>query len=163
MKYLAIVSPPTIYQKSRETLQATRSSFVRTLGHEELDHRSDDNVGRIGIIGGGNIKRNKRGGKRRSSISYDYDKEDDYDDNCYDDYDDDVDASQRRLFSYPRYATAAFRLLYCSASCAVSLRMFRNADFWPHWVGGKEFEGATRHCWDLSGGGLTIQMLAQGS
>ena len=30
--------------------------------------------------------------------------------------------------------------------------MFRNADFWPRWVGGKEFEGATRHCWDLSGG-----------
>ena len=69
-----------IRRNSRETLQATRSSFVCTLGHEELNHCSNNNANICGIggmIGGGKIGRNGKGGKGKSSISYDYNKEDD--------------------------------------------------------------------------------------
>lgn len=54
-----------------------------------------------------------------------------------------------RLYSGPRYATALFRLLYCTVSSVLALLYFRDADFWPWYVGGS---GSTAHCWDLSGG-----------
>ena len=54
----------------------------------------------------------------------------------------------QRLFAAPRYATAVFRLLYCTLSCITALYFFRDADFWPSSVGG---QGSTEQCWDLSG------------
>lgn len=54
----------------------------------------------------------------------------------------------QRLFAAPRYATAVFRLLYCTLSCITALYFFRDADFWPSSVGG---HGSTERCWDLSG------------
>lgn len=54
----------------------------------------------------------------------------------------------QRLFAAPRYATAVFRLLYCTLSCITALYFFRDADFWPPSVGG---QGSTERCWDLSG------------
>jgi hypothetical protein len=55
---------------------------------------------------------------------------------------------QHRLFAAPRYATAVFRLLYCTSSCIMAWYLFRDADFWPPYVGGS---GDTKRCWDLSG------------
>ncbi|GAX16553.1 hypothetical protein FisN_7Lh279 [Fistulifera solaris] len=54
-----------------------------------------------------------------------------------------------RLYSGPRYATAVFRLLYCTVTSVLALVYFRDADFWPWYVGGS---GSTARCWDLSGG-----------
>eukprot|EP00797_Seminavis_robusta_P007454 Sro150_g068940.2 (686) ;mRNA; f:85138-87195 len=54
----------------------------------------------------------------------------------------------QRLFAAPRYATAVFRLLYCACSCTMAWYLFRDADFWPSYVGG---HGSTARCWDLSG------------
>ena len=62
-----------------------------------------------------------------------------------------LDATQTlRLLSAPRYATAIFRLLFCSCSCTYAYYYFRNTSFWPIWVGGNR-TGSTRQCWDLSG------------
>jgi len=55
-----------------------------------------------------------------------------------------------RLFSAPKYATAIFRLIYCTLSCTGALILFRSADFWPIYVGGKP-TSSTKNCWDLSG------------
>ena len=55
-----------------------------------------------------------------------------------------------RLFSAPRYATALFRCLYCSASCLMAWFLFRSANFWPVYVGGKP-ASSTRNCWNRSG------------
>jgi len=52
-------------------------------------------------------------------------------------------------FAAPKYATAVFRLLYCTISCTMALILFRDAYFWPWYVFGN---GSTVHCWDLSGG-----------
>jgi len=54
----------------------------------------------------------------------------------------------QRLFAAPRYATAVFRLIYCVISCTMAWYLFRDADFWPWYVGG---HGLTARCWDLSG------------
>lgn len=56
-----------------------------------------------------------------------------------------------RLFSAPRLATAIFRALYLSGSCAMAFVLFRSADFWPVYVGGRA-TSSTRNCWDRSGG-----------
>jgi hypothetical protein len=62
-----------------------------------------------------------------------------------------LDAAQAlRLFAAPRYATAIFRLVFCSLSCLWALSHFRKASYWPLWVGGS-FNGHTKYCWDLSG------------
>jgi len=62
-----------------------------------------------------------------------------------------MDATQTlRLLSAPRYATAIFRLLFCSCSCTYAYYHFRNTSFWPIWVGGNR-TGSTRQCWDLNG------------
>lgn len=57
--------------------------------------------------------------------------------------------SSSRLYAGPRYATAIFRLLYCTITSVLALVYFRDADFWPWYVGGS---GSTANCWDLSGG-----------
>lgn len=57
----------------------------------------------------------------------------------------------RHLFSAPRRATATFRLLYTSASCASALALFRSAEFWPRAVFGTHPNASTRNCWDLGG------------
>ena len=54
----------------------------------------------------------------------------------------------KRLFAAPRYATAVFRPLYCTFSCTMAWYLFKDADFWPSYVGG---HGSTERCWDLSG------------
>ena len=56
--------------------------------------------------------------------------------------------TSQRLFAAPRYATAVFRLLYCTLSCSMAWYLFKDADFWPWYVGG---HGSTARCWDLSG------------
>lgn len=58
----------------------------------------------------------------------------------------------QRLFAAPRYATAVFRLLYCTLSGAMAWYLFRDSDFWPSYVGG---HGRTARCWDL-GGSLSL-------
>jgi hypothetical protein len=63
-------------------------------------------------------------------------------------------ASTDRLYAAPRYATAVFRLMYCTATTGLALYWFRDANFWPWYVGG---HGSTAKCWDLSGG-LTMGM-----
>jgi hypothetical protein len=63
-------------------------------------------------------------------------------------------ASTDRLYAAPRYATAVFRLMYCTAATGLALYWFRDANFWPWYVGG---HGSTVKCWDLSGG-LTMGM-----
>jgi hypothetical protein len=55
-----------------------------------------------------------------------------------------------RLFAAPRYATAIFRLICCTISCTWALVHFRNASYWPLWVGGS-MKGNTKYCWDLAG------------
>jgi hypothetical protein len=62
--------------------------------------------------------------------------------------------SRERLYAAPRYATALFRLLYCTAASSLAWYYFQTADFWPWYVGG---HGATRNCWNLSGG-LSVGM-----
>jgi hypothetical protein len=62
--------------------------------------------------------------------------------------------SSGRLYAAPRYATAVFRLVYCTTTVILALYWFRDANFWPWYVGG---HGATQKCWDLSGG-LTLGM-----
>jgi hypothetical protein len=52
-----------------------------------------------------------------------------------------------RIFAAPKYATAVFRLLYCTACILIALMYFSDAEFWPAAVGGR---GSTKHCWDLS-------------
>ena len=61
----------------------------------------------------------------------------------------DPESSAKRLRDGPRYATALFRLLFCTLSCALAVHYFVDADFWPVYVGG---HGTTKRCWDLSGG-----------
>jgi len=58
-----------------------------------------------------------------------------------------------RIFAAPKYATACFRMLFCSASCIIALIYFKNADFWPPAVGG---HGSTKNCWDLSSVGSAV-------
>jgi hypothetical protein len=62
---------------------------------------------------------------------------------------------QRRKLMYAasRYATAIFRLLYCTVTAGIALLFFRRADFWPWFVLGTG--RGTKQCWDLSGG-LTV-------
>lgn len=62
--------------------------------------------------------------------------------------------TNNRLYAAPRYATALFRLMYCTAATGIALYYFREADFWPWFVFG---HGKTAKCWDLSGG-LTVGM-----
>lgn len=61
-------------------------------------------------------------------------------------------SSPDRLYAAPRYATAVFRLMYCTATTSLAWYWFRDANFWPWYVGG---HGSTNKCWDLSGG-LTL-------
>jgi len=76
---------------------------------------------------------------------------------------DNLDAIQAlRLFSAPRYATAVFRLLCCSLSCIWALTHFRDASYWPIWVGGSS-NGSTKYCWDLSGNVGDMIALGTGS
>jgi hypothetical protein len=58
-----------------------------------------------------------------------------------------------RIFAAPKYATAVFRLLFCSTSCIIALFYFLDADFWPPAVGGS---GSTKNCWDLSSVGAAV-------
>jgi len=58
-----------------------------------------------------------------------------------------------RIYAAPKYATACFRMLFCSVSCIIALVSFRNADFWPPAVGGR---GSTKNCWDLSSVGAAV-------
>jgi hypothetical protein len=44
--------------------------------------------------------------------------------------------------------------MYCTAATGIALYWFRDANFWPWYVGG---HGSTAKCWDLSGG-LTMGM-----
>lgn len=60
----------------------------------------------------------------------------------------DAPAASQRLFAAPKYATAVFRLVYCTVSCTMAWYLFKDADFWPPYVGG---HGTTAKCWDLSG------------
>jgi len=62
----------------------------------------------------------------------------------------DAAATAQRIFSAPRFATAMFRCLYCSASCLMAYSLFRTANFWPVYVGGLA-SSSTRNCWDRSG------------
>ena len=59
-------------------------------------------------------------------------------------------STAQRIFSAPRFATAIFRCLYCSASCLMAYSLFRTANFWPVYVGGLA-SSSTRNCWDRSG------------
>jgi hypothetical protein len=52
-----------------------------------------------------------------------------------------------RIFAAPKYATAVFRLMYCTACILIALMFFSDAEFWPAAVGGR---GSSKHCWDLS-------------
>jgi hypothetical protein len=52
-----------------------------------------------------------------------------------------------RIFAAPKYATAVFRLMYCTACILIALMYFSDAEFWPAAVGGR---GSSKHCWDLS-------------
>ena len=52
-----------------------------------------------------------------------------------------------RIFAAPKYATAVFRLLYCTSCIFIALMYFPDAEFWPAAVGGR---GSSKHCWDLS-------------
>mmetsp|Transcript_81641 Transcript_81641/g.236672 ORF Transcript_81641/g.236672 Transcript_81641/m.236672 type:complete len:607 (+) Transcript_81641:115-1935(+) len=63
------------------------------------------------------------------------------------------DDSAERMFAAPKYATACFRMLFCSVSCTIALLYFGDADFWPPAVGGR---GSTKNCWDLSSIGATV-------
>ncbi|CAJ1953737.1 unnamed protein product [Cylindrotheca closterium] len=56
-------------------------------------------------------------------------------------------------FTSPKFATAAFRLFYCTISCTIALFYFLDADFWPAAVGGN---GNTKNCWNLSSVGPTV-------
>ena len=58
-----------------------------------------------------------------------------------------------RIYAAPKYATACFRMLFCSVSCIIALISFQNADFWPPAVGGR---GSTKNCWDLSSVGAAV-------
>jgi hypothetical protein len=58
-----------------------------------------------------------------------------------------------RIYAAPKYATACFRMLFCSVSCVIALVYFRHADFWPPAVGG---HGSTKNCWDLSSVGAAV-------
>jgi hypothetical protein len=64
-----------------------------------------------------------------------------------------ADELPERIFAAPKYATACFRILFCSVSCVIALVSFRNADFWPPAVGG---HGSTKNCWDLSSVGAAV-------
>lgn len=61
--------------------------------------------------------------------------------------------SSERIFAAPKYATACFRMMYCSVSCIIALIYFKDADFWPPAVGG---HGSTKYCWDLSSVGAAV-------
>lgn len=58
-----------------------------------------------------------------------------------------------RMFAAPKYATACFRMLFCSVSCTIALVYFGDSDFWPPAVGG---HGSTKNCWDLSSVGAAV-------
>ena len=58
-----------------------------------------------------------------------------------------------RIFAAPKYATAVFRLFFCTVSCLIALIFFNHADFWPPAVGGS---GSTKNCWDLSSVGAAV-------
>ena len=58
-----------------------------------------------------------------------------------------------RIYAAPKYATACFRMLFCTFSCVIALVSFQNADFWPPAVGGR---GSTKNCWDLSSVGAAV-------
>lgn len=57
---------------------------------------------------------------------------------------------RKLVYAAPRYATAIFRLLYCTITAGIALLYFRHADFWPWFVFGTG--RGTKQCWDLSGG-----------
>ena len=57
---------------------------------------------------------------------------------------------RKLMYAAPRYATAIFRLLYCTITAGIALLYFRHADFWPWFVFGTG--RGTKQCWDLSGG-----------
>jgi hypothetical protein len=57
---------------------------------------------------------------------------------------------RKLMYAAPRYATAIFRLLYCTITAGIALMYFRHADFWPWFVLGTG--RGTKQCWDLSGG-----------
>ena len=57
---------------------------------------------------------------------------------------------RKLIYAAPRYATAIFRLLYCTITAGIALLYFRHADFWPWFVFGTG--RGTKQCWDLSGG-----------
>lgn len=50
-----------------------------------------------------------------------------------------------------RYATGLFRFLYTFIISISAFFLFRHADFWPVYLGGK-IGSSTANCWDLSGG-----------
>jgi len=50
-----------------------------------------------------------------------------------------------------RYATALYRFLYTFITSISAFYLFRNAVFWPIYLGGKP-TSSTANCWDLSGG-----------
>lgn len=58
----------------------------------------------------------------------------------------------QQMFAAPRFATAIFRLLYCSISSILALYLFRSSDFWPKYLLGVHPNASTRHCWNLSAG-----------
>lgn len=58
--------------------------------------------------------------------------------------------TQDKYLSALQYATALFRLLYSLITSVSAFYLFRHADFWPIYLGGKS-TSATANCWDLSG------------
>ena len=59
---------------------------------------------------------------------------------------------QEQTFVYAlRYATGLFRFLYTLITSISAFFLFRQADFWPVYLGGK-VGSSTANCWDLSGG-----------
>ena len=63
------------------------------------------------------------------------------------------DVEPERIYAAPKYATAVFRLIFCTVSCSIALFFFLDADFWPPAVGGS---GSTKRCWDLSSVGTAV-------
>lgn len=62
---------------------------------------------------------------------------------------------RRGLFAAPRYATAVFKLYYCIGICLAAVYWFRQANFWPKYLGGV---GHTKSCWDLKGNFATSRI-----
>ena len=124
-----------------DTLEHTGDSLRRSLGHEAQDGISPirENKKRINShIGGSDfpMQQNLPLSPLSSMEDFEFDH---------------LDTTQAlRLFSAPRYATAMFRLLCCLISCLWAISHFRQASYWPVWVGGS-IGGNTKYCWDLSG------------